>query len=73
MKIPPFVYAKAFWEALALLLAGVLALLAFFAVIPASFAFGAGAILAAILSVLKAFDIVPELRDKGILPPKFKL
>ncbi len=67
MKLPPFVYAKAFWEALSFLIAGVLAVLAFFGVIPANFVYGSAAILAAFLAVLKFFGVNPELRARGLL------
>ena len=63
--MPPFVYAKAFWQALSYLGAGLTGLLAFFNVIPDAFAYSAAVLLAAFLAVLKFFDIVPELRRSG--------
>ncbi len=67
MNLPPFVYSKAFWTALSYLVAGVLALLAFFGVIAPEWALGPAAVLALFLAVLKWFDIVPELRLKAML------
>lgn len=62
MNLPPFVYVLKFWEALAFGVGGVLALLAFFGLIPAEWALTPGALLAVFLAVLKWFDIEPALR-----------
>jgi len=61
-KLPPFVFAKAFWEAISFLVSGVLALLAFFHVISGDYALSAGAILLFILAILRFFKIEPELK-----------
>ena len=63
--MPPIFYSLKFWEAVAWILAGVLALLAQFDVIPANYAFDAVAILAAIKAILKFFGVNPELKAKG--------
>lgn len=62
MNLPPFVYSKAFWTALSYAVAGLLALLAFFGVIPPQYALSATAVLAIFLAVLNWFGITPELR-----------
>lgn len=62
MNLPPFVYVLKFWEALSYVIAGVLALLVVFDILPAQYAVGAAAILSAILAVLKWFDIEPKFR-----------
>jgi len=66
MKLPPFVYSKAFWESASYFVAGVLALLVYFGVLPADYGLTAGAVLAIVLSVLRFFKIEPELRAKGL-------
>ena len=58
--MPPFVYSLAFWQAFAYVVA---ALVAYFT----PYKLEAGILLALILAVLKMFDIVPELRAKGLL------
>lgn len=65
--LPPFVYAKAFWNGVSLIVAGALALLVYFGVLPAEYAFPAGAIYAFLLAVLQFFKINPELRAKGLI------
>ena len=65
MNLPPFVYAKAFWNAISLILAGVLALLVFFGVIPAIYALPAGAIYSFIVAVLQFFNINPQLKERA--------
>ena len=64
MNLPPFFFAKAFWEALSLLIAGILGLLAFFGIIPADYALPVGSVLGIILAYLRFFKIEPELRAK---------
>jgi hypothetical protein len=66
MNLPPFVFAKAFWEAVSYIAAGIVALLVFFNVIPPDYGLPAGAILTFILAVLRFFKINPELIDKGL-------
>lgn len=58
--MPPFVHSFAFWQAFAYVIA---ALVAWFT----PYKLEAGVLLAAILAVLKIFQIIPELRDKGLL------
>jgi len=67
MNLPPFVYALKFWEGLSWIIAGVLMLLVYFAVIPAGWAVGAGVILTGILAVLKFFGITPELMFRAFV------
>ena len=67
MNLPPFFKAKAFWEAIALVIAGVLALLVFFGILPNQYLIGAAAVYVAIEAVLKFFGIVPELRARGLM------
>ena len=57
--MPPFVYSLAFWQALAYVIA---ALVAYFT----DYKLEAGVLLALILAVLKIINIVPELRAKGL-------
>lgn len=64
MNLPPFVYAKAFWEAVSLLIAGILALLVYFGVLPADYGLGSGVILMFLLAVLRFLKIEPELKAK---------
>lgn len=64
MNLPPFVYSIKFWEACAWIVAGVLALLVFFGVLPSQYALEAAAVLAIIKAVLKFFGVTPELRAR---------
>lgn len=64
MNLPPFVFARAFWEGVSFLLAGVLALLAYFGYVDPSWAVPASVILTVILGVLRMFGIQPELQFK---------
>lgn len=66
-NLPPFVYSKAFWTALSFAVAGVLGLLAYFEVVPVSWAIGGEVILAWILALLHMFKIEPELKAKALL------
>lgn len=56
--MPPFVYSLAFWQALAYVVA---ALVAWYT----PYKLEAGVVLAVVLAVLKLFNIAPELRAKG--------
>lgn len=56
----------AFWKGASYLIAGALALLAFFGLIPAQYALEAGAVLAIVVSVLNFFGVDPELRARGL-------
>lgn len=67
MKLPPFVKAIAFWNAVSWIVAGVMGLLVFFGVLPTTYAWTAAAVLSGIQAVLKVFGIVPELRARGLL------
>jgi len=58
--MPPFVYSLAFWQALAYVVA---ALAAWFT----PYKLEAGVLLAVVLAVLKMFNIVPELKARGLL------
>jgi hypothetical protein len=70
-NLPPFVYARAFWEALSLAVAGLLGLLAFLGYVDASWAVPATVILTWILGFLRMFNIEPELRER-LLDQKLK-
>jgi len=59
----PFYKSLAFWQALAYVVA---ALVAYFT----PYALEAGTLLALFLAVLKMINIVPELRVRGLLPPQ---
>lgn len=63
----PWYKSLAFWSALSWLLAGVAGLLVYFGVLPDVYAYSAPVILAFIQTVLKFLQIVPELRDRGLL------
>lgn len=67
MNVPPFVKSLAFWKAVSYILAGVVALLVYFGVLPDAYLYGDAVILTAILAVLNFLGIVPELRVKGLL------
>lgn len=58
--LPPFVYSLAFWQAVAYVVA---ALVAYFT----PYKLEAGIVLALVLAVLKLFGVVPELRAKGLM------
>ena len=62
-----FYKALAFWESVSWLLAGVVGLLAYFGKLPIEYAYSAPVILSGILTVLKFFQIEPELKSKGLL------
>jgi hypothetical protein len=66
MNLPPFVKALAFWKGIAFLVAGAVALLAYFGVIEAGDAYTYEAILAFILTVLQFFGVTPEIRARGL-------
>lgn len=57
--MPPFVYSLAFWQALAYVIA---ALVAWFT----PYKLEAGVLLTLVLAVLKVINIVPELRARGL-------
>ena len=67
MNLPPFVYSKAFWTALSFAVAGVLGLLAYFQVVPSTWAVSGAVILMWVLALLNMFGITPELKAKQVL------
>jgi len=67
VNVPPIFKSLKFWEALSYLGAGVLGLLVLWGKLPPEDALTSAAILAAFLSVLKAFGIVPELRARHLI------
>jgi hypothetical protein len=67
MNLPDFVKSLAFWKAATFLVAGVLALLAYFQVVPANWAIGSEVILAWVLALLQMFGINPELKAKALM------
>ena len=73
MNLPPFVYSLKFWESATFMVAGVLALLAYFGVVDPAWAVPATALLAWVLAFLKMFGIEPELRAKMLLERYEKL
>lgn len=64
MSLPDFVFAKAFWQMVSFILAGVLGLLVFFGVLDPKYALSAGSVLSLLLAVLKWFDIEPQVRAR---------
>lgn len=58
-KVPPFAYSKAFWQALAYVIATLIATFT-------AYKLEAATVLALFLALLKLFDINPELRAKGL-------
>lgn len=71
-ELPPFVKSLAFWKAFSFAVAGVLAALAALERIPPEWALSAGAILAAVLTVLEWFGITPEVRARQALEEALK-
>lgn len=67
MNLPPFVKSLAFWKAISYLIAGVIALLVYYGVIPDAYLYGDAAILAALLALLNFLGVYPELRAKKLL------
>lgn len=65
-NLPPFVYAKAFWEGLSIALSGLLALGVFFGWFDASWALPATVISSWIFALLRMFGIHPELMLKTL-------
>lgn len=65
MNLPAWVYSLAFWKALTFAVAGLLALLGFFGVIPANFVISAEVLLAGVLTFLNLLGIKPELQAKA--------
>lgn len=63
-QLPPFVYAKAFWEALSAFVAATLALLAYFGYVNPDWAVPVSAISAWVFGLLRMFGIEPELRAR---------
>ena len=64
MNLPPFVKSLAFWTALSWVVAGILGLLVYFEVVPATWGLPAALILSWVLALLNMFGITPELRAK---------
>ncbi len=62
MKLPDFVFVKAFWEAFSVAVGGALALAAFFGWVNPAWAVPSAVILSWILALLRAFNINPQLR-----------
>jgi hypothetical protein len=67
MNVPDFVKSLAFWTAVSWAAAGVLALLVYFQVVPATWGLSAAFILSWVLALLNMFGINPELRYKAAL------
>ena len=66
MNLPPYVYALSFWKAISYLIAGGVALLVYFGVLPDAFLYGDAVILMVIQSILNFFGIHPELKFLGL-------
>jgi len=64
MTLPEFVYSLAFWKSATFAVAGVLALLAYFGVVPLEWAVPVEGLLAGVLAVLNAFGIYPEVLER---------
>jgi hypothetical protein len=56
----------AFWKAVSFAIAGILAVLISFNVVPAQYGYPAEGILALVLSALQFFGVTPELRARGL-------
>lgn len=67
MNVPPFVKSLAFWKAISHVLAGVVALLVYFGILPEVYLYGDAVILLAIIAFLNFLQIYPELRAKRLL------
>jgi len=63
----PWYKSLAFWSAVSWLLAGVAGLLVYFGVLPDVYGYSAAVILAGIQAILKALQIVPELKQRGLI------
>jgi len=63
----PWYKSLAFWSAISWVVAGGLALLVYFGVLPDTYLYSAAVILSAIQAVLKAIQIVPELKQRGLI------
>jgi len=59
-----WVRSLAFWKAISYILAGVVALLVYFGVLPDAYLYGNAVILMAILAILSFLGVTPELRSK---------
>lgn len=70
MTLPPFVYVKAFWQFLSLLVGGILGVLYVFKVVPIEWVLTPAALLSLFLSVLSFFNIEPQLRARAALMAK---
>lgn len=70
MNLPPFVYVKAFWEALGFAVSGVLGILYVFGVVPLEWVVAPAALTSAFLAVLSFFNIEPQLRARAALLAK---
>lgn len=66
MNLPPYVYALSFWKAISYLIAGGVALLVYFGVLPDAYLYGDAVILMVIQSILNFFEIHPELKFLGL-------
>lgn len=60
MNIPPFIYSLKFWQSVSVLVAVIAVQLGY---APLS---DAGIVLMAILAILRLFEVVPELRARGL-------
>lgn len=63
----PIFKTVAFWKGVALLLAGVAALLVVFGVVPAQYGYGADAIFGAIYIILQFIGVKIEMSARGLL------
>ncbi len=66
MNLPDFAKTKAFWEAVSLAVAGLLALLVFFGKVDASWAVPSAVIFAWVTALLRMFGIELEIRVKAL-------
>jgi hypothetical protein len=66
MNLPDFLKTKKFWEAVSLAVSGLLALLAFFGKVDASWAVPSAVIFAWVSALLKMFGVELELRVKAL-------
>jgi hypothetical protein len=66
MNLPDFLKTKAFWEAVSLIVSGLLALLVFFGKVDAGWAIPSAVILTWVTALLRMFRIELELQVKAL-------
>lgn len=67
MQLPDLFKVRAFWESLSYLIAGLLGILFLLGLVPATWVIAPAVLLSLFLTVLKWFDIEPQIRFKALL------